>query len=169
MQQSTVSKTSSLNNCCLPYWEDLKCTWQRNFFLPQEGCAWSLCGTPHLCSPQEGQTSLQICPDPSAEAPSAVPKLAGHCSVSAGPCCVRGTDQRVQGATQARGTGAGWPQAVKHKGRKGGTGSSKCCSSSGSQKPPWDGSGFVLLWWHSAIPELWAGFGVADISPDKGA
>lgn len=83
-----------------------------------------------------------------------------------GTARVRGTDQRAQGATQAGGTGAGWAQSVKHKGRKGGTGSSKCCSSSGSKKPPWDGSVFVLHWWPSAIPVL--GFGAADISPDKG-
>lgn len=100
---------------------------------------------PTSAAPRRVKPPFRSAKNPPAEAPSALPKLVDTARV-------RGTDQRVQGATQARGTGAGWPQSAKHKGRKGGTGSSECCSSSGSKKPPWDGSVFVLHWWHSAIP-----------------
>lgn len=89
---------------------------------------------------------------PSAEAPSALPKPAGCCSVSSRHCPSSWHGSEGSRCHPGSGTGTGWPQSVKHKGRKGGTGSSECCSSSGSKKPPWDGSAFVLRRWHSAIP-----------------
>lgn len=150
MQQSTVSKTSSFNSCLFPAGKILRVpgrgassshgkeepSWHSPLLQPQGGSDLpsDLPKVPQLRHPVLSQSRLGIarCPHGTAR--------------------VRGTDQRVQGATQARGTGTGWPQSVKHKGRKGGTGSSKCCSSSGSKKPPWDGSAFVPRRWHSAIP-----------------
>lgn len=166
MKWSTVSKTSSLNNCCLPYWEDLTRTRLRSFFLPREGCAWSLCGTPHLCSPQEGQTSLQICQDPSAEAPSALPKLTERCSVSPGRCLSswhRSEGSRCHPGSGHRDRVATASEAQRKEGRV-------------ALAAPSAAAHLAPMGWVSVCSPLVAlghpcevrvGFGVAGISPDR--
>lgn len=175
MQQSTVSKTSSLNNCCLPCWENLTRTWQRSFFLPWEGCVWSPRGSPHLCSPLRIRAPLRSAKDPSAGAPSALPKPAGRCWASPRHCPSwwhRSEGSRCHPGSGHRDRVATGSETQRKEGRH------------------WQLPVLQLIWlqksslgWVSVCSplvalghpcEVWAGFGVADIadisdiSPDKG-
>lgn len=106
--------------------------WQRSFFLPREGCARSLRGTPHLCSSWKDQAPLQIfyaakilllrhpVLSQSRLAGCSMSTRLGWHALHADAVHLHGRDQRVRCAIKTRSTGRGWLQSsAKHERKEG--------------------------------------------------
>lgn len=169
MQQSTVSKTSSFNSCLFPAGKILRVPGRGASSSHGRDVRGAFMALPTSAAPRRIRPPFRSAKGPSAEAPSALPKPTGRCSVSSRHCpsswhgsegsrCHPGSGRRDRVATVSetqRKEGRHWQLQVLQLIwlQKASLGWVSVCSP------------LVAL---SHPCEVWAGFGVADTSPDKG-